>query len=115
MKYKIKKGLIFEKKGSKITIFDPEKFLLYELNETSSFIFSKLGQGFKKKQITIDLAAKYEIKKDKIENDIDQSIKFFIKKGFLTSGTRANTTTSVTAQTGQKKALDLIRVRKRIP
>ncbi|MFA5770292.1 MAG: PqqD family protein [Patescibacteria group bacterium] len=69
MQYKIKRGLIFEKKGSKITIFDPEKSILYQFNETASFIFSKLKLGWQKEKIINVLIDKYNNEEISIKND----------------------------------------------
>lgn len=84
MKYKIKKGLIFEKKGKKIIIFDSNSSTLMELNETASFIFEKIKRRtdteiiiklmvkkywLPNKQALIDLGALLKkLKKEKIIN-----------------------------------------------
>ena len=59
MKYKIKKNLIFEKKTKKITIFDSEKSIIYELNEIGSLILKKIKNGKTTEEISNILEKKF--------------------------------------------------------
>ena len=45
MKYTVVKGLIKSRDKGKLTLVDSDKYLLYSLNETSSLILDKVGQG----------------------------------------------------------------------
>lgn len=70
MKYKVKKGLIFEKKGKKIVIFDSEKSEIYELNEIGSLILKEIKNKKSTEKILDFLIKNYKVKKTKVINDI---------------------------------------------
>lgn len=75
MKYKIQKGLIIQKIGGKITIFDSEKSKLYSFNQTASYIFSKIKTGISKERIIANLRKKYNISEKKAILDVEEYMK----------------------------------------
>lgn len=83
MKYKIKKDLILDKKGSKVTIFDPDRSILIELNEVASFIFYKIKKGLDEREIFNALKKIYHIKKSVLFGDISNSIMIFKKNKII--------------------------------
>lgn len=74
MKYKINKGFIVQRLDDRTVIFDGEKSLLYTFNESSTFIFSKLKVGWDKNKIIGALLKKYNVKKDRLEEDFEELI-----------------------------------------
>ncbi|MFA6081291.1 MAG: PqqD family protein [Patescibacteria group bacterium] len=80
MKYKIKKGLIYEKKGKKITIFDPDKSTIIELNETACYIFEKLKKRIMVNKIITLMVEKYNLTIKKGENDVKNLILKLLKE-----------------------------------
>lgn len=83
MKYKIKKGLIYEKKGKKITIFDPDKSTLMELNETAYYIFEKLKKGITVDKIIALMIEKYNLTIKKSTNDVKNLTSKLLKEGVI--------------------------------
>lgn len=83
MGYKIKKSLILEKKGQKITIFDPDRSTLLELNETASFIFKKITKGVTEEKILNLLMKHYKIEKNIAKKDLTKTINKFKKKNII--------------------------------
>ena len=75
MKYKIKKNLIFEKKTKKITIFDSEKSIIYELNEIGSLILKKIKNGKTTEEISNILEKKFKVNKTEVFSDVINFIK----------------------------------------
>ena len=74
MKYKINKGFVAEKIEGKTIIFDEDKSVLYTFNETASYIFKKIKEGKKEKQIIRLLVNRYQIKEDKAKKDVGNLI-----------------------------------------
>jgi hypothetical protein len=83
MKYKIKKGLISQNLGKKITIFDGENSLLYTFNETAAFIFTQIKRGLTKESVISNLSLKYKITLEKARRDTEDLLKELIKKGVI--------------------------------
>lgn len=83
MQYKIKKGLIFEKKGKKIAIFDPEKSTIYELNETAAIIFNKLKLREGEVDIKKHLLNKFKVNEKIIDEQMAKIIKDLLRKKIL--------------------------------
>lgn len=83
MKYKIKKGLIFEKKGKKTIIFDPEKSEIYEFNEIGSLILKEIKNKKPTEKIINILIKNYKAKKNNIINDTVLFIKKLTKMKFI--------------------------------
>jgi hypothetical protein len=75
MKYKIKKGLIYERKGKKITIFDPDKSTIMELNETAIFILNQIKKNLDIKKIINILAKEYDMKETELYKDVNIFLK----------------------------------------
>lgn len=85
MKYKIKKGLIFEKKGKKITIFDPEKLNMYYFNETAALILNCLKKKKDKDEIIKLFKNRYRVVKTDLLKDINDTIKQLKKEKLIVS------------------------------
>lgn len=83
MKYKVVKGLISQKMGDTLTIFDGERSVLYTLNETASFIFKKIKSGQNEQDIVRQLVKKYKIKPDKAKKDAKKFVEDLKKKGIV--------------------------------
>lgn len=82
-KLKFRKGFISQKTGSKITIFEGEKSLLYTLNNSASLIFENLKKGKDKDKIITLMLKKYDIDVKEARKDYDDFIANLKKKGFI--------------------------------
>ncbi len=69
-KYKLKKGLITEKFEGKIVIFDSEKSVLYNFNETASYIFKMIKKGYTLEKILNLILKKYNVKIEIAKKDL---------------------------------------------
>lgn len=83
-KFKLKKGFIVKKIGYKITIYDGNKSVLYTLNTTGSYIFSKLKLGWNQTKIISSLIKKYYIHKESAQKDLNALIKDLLAKKIIT-------------------------------
>ncbi len=86
--YKINKGIISEKTGKKMTIFDGEESILYLFNETARFIFEKIKKGMDKKTIIDLLVNKYKVSKKTAEKDVEKIISELLKNKIISSLTK---------------------------
>jgi len=84
-RFKIHKGFITQKMGSKLIIFDAEKSVLYTLNETAAYIFSKLKLGWEEKKIVESMAKRYKIEEKKAEKDVGELLTDLEKKKIISS------------------------------
>ena len=80
---KINKGIIVQKDGRGLTIFDGEKSTLYTLNETASFIFSRLKKTASVDQIAKIISKKYGIALDKAQEDCLEFLKELASKKII--------------------------------
>lgn len=83
LKYKINKGFITQKVGNSLTIFDPEKSVLFTLNETGAFIFSCLKKGLSRDEIINLVIKKYNIETSQAEQDYQEFTARILKNGIL--------------------------------
>ena len=84
-KYKIKKGFIVQKLNNKITIFDSEKSVLYNFNETASFIFDKLKKQWDKKKIIGKLNQLYGVDNKTAGDDLNNLIRDLLSKKIIST------------------------------
>ncbi|MCS7093528.1 MAG: PqqD family protein [Patescibacteria group bacterium] len=77
------KGLIIQKLDKKIIIFDSDNSTLFTLNETASLIFDKLKKKCPKEKIIDYLLKKYQVRKERIERDIDEFIEELKKRKII--------------------------------
>jgi len=81
--YTISHHIIVEEIEGKIVLFDPEKLLFYNLNETASYIFNQ----FKKKKSPIEIvqltAKEFDADPKRIEDDIKKITKDLETKGII--------------------------------
>lgn len=84
MKYKIKKGLIFEKKGNKITIFDSETSSMFNFNETASLILNEIKKNKDKSEIANLLKKDYKITGVNLLKDVNNLIRQLRKATLVT-------------------------------
>lgn len=82
-KFKIDQGIIAQKTGGKITIFDGEKSILYSFNDSASFIFNKIKMGKNKEIIIASMIKKYKIDKDTAQNDLEEFINDLKKRKII--------------------------------
>ena len=82
-KIKIKKGLISQKIGNKLKIFDGEESILYTLNASASFIFEKLKAGTRREKLIEQLVKKYAISVKRAEKDSDSLIGLLAGKNII--------------------------------
>lgn len=80
---KINKGVIIQKIGKKVTIFDGEKSALYTLNETATFLFLRIKDNVKSEKIIEDLAQKYKISVGVAKKDVEEFIESLKKKKII--------------------------------
>ena len=81
--YQIQKGLIIQKIDKETVIFDAEESVLYTLNETASEIFRLLKKGLKEEEIVERIVKKYEVRKERVENDVRELFKELEKRKIL--------------------------------
>lgn len=82
-KYILNKGFIIQKAGKSITIFDPENSLLYTLNATASYIFTKIKSGKEIEEIVSSLARDYDASKEQLEKDLVELLDDLVRKKIL--------------------------------
>ena len=82
-KYRLNKGFITQKVGSKTTVFSGEDSILYTFNNTASFIFNGLKLGWEKSKIIQGLVEKYGVKRTTAASDIEDFIKQLKTKKIL--------------------------------
>ncbi len=80
---KVKKGIVTQKNGAKITIFDGEHSAFYKFNETASLIFEKLKKGLSRQEILDMMVNKYDIARKTAEKDFDQLVKEMKLRGII--------------------------------
>ena len=73
-KIKLKKGLISQKIGNTINIFDGEKSTIYSFNQTATFIVERIKQGLSKENIISLVSKKYSVQKNLAEKDFNEFI-----------------------------------------
>jgi hypothetical protein len=81
--YQIQKGLIIQKIDKETVIFDAEESVLYTLNETASEIFRLLKKGLKQEEIVEKIVKKYDVRKERVQNDVKELIKELKKKKII--------------------------------
>lgn len=82
--YNLNKGYIIKKIEENITIFDAEQSLLYTLNKTGSYIFTKIKLGWNKDKIINALVKNYNIKKSNAQDDLNALINDLLTKKIVT-------------------------------
>lgn len=73
-RFRINKGLITQKIGKKLTIFDGNESALYSFNESGSYIFNKIKQGWQKEKIIAEVSKKYDINEQLVRKDVEMFI-----------------------------------------
>jgi len=81
--YQVKKGLISQKIGTKIKIFDGESSLLYSFNDSASLIFENLKKGLAKETSIEEIVKKYKIDKNQASADYDELINELKKRKII--------------------------------
>ena len=95
-KYLINKNFIYQNKKNNVLVFDSEKSLIFDLNETASIIFKKLKLGWEIRKIKEFLLSKFKVSNKLIENQITKTIKELLKNNILTKNASITTITSRT-------------------
>lgn len=80
MKIKIQKGLINQRAGDKLIIFDTDKSVLYTLNKTAKFIFERLSRGVSEDAVAQQLSTEYDVTLNQAKKDVRQFIDALIEK-----------------------------------
>jgi hypothetical protein len=70
IKPKLAKGLIVQKMSQETVIFDSERAILFTLNETAGYLFSKLRLGWEKKKIIEAVSRRYQISEKRATIDL---------------------------------------------
>lgn len=73
-----------QKLGKKGVVFDPDKSIIYTLNETALYIFNYLKRGLSKEEVLEKLIRKYEVEKSSAENDLSHVIKMLLNSKIIT-------------------------------
>lgn len=84
-KFIIQKGFIFQKTNKGISIFDSEESMLFNLNETASYIFQKLKSGWTETKITEAMIKRYKIRKEASHKDVKEFISDLKKHKIISS------------------------------
>ncbi|HVZ11822.1 MAG TPA: PqqD family protein [Patescibacteria group bacterium] len=82
-KHKIKKGIISDKLGQKLKIFDSEKSVFHTFNDTATFIFNQLKHGQEEHEILKNLVEKYKISEKEAHSDLSEFLKDLKSKGII--------------------------------
>lgn len=83
MKYKINKGFIVEEEDGNTVIYDSSNSVLYTFNSTASYIFKRLKQGKKQKEIVNLMVKQYKITEKKATEDFDDLISKLLKNKII--------------------------------
>jgi hypothetical protein len=83
--YKINKGIVFVKKDTEISLFDPDESLLFTLNETGAFIFRQLKTNPSMETLVLKVTQTYHISPQKAKKDIEELIEKLHKYHIITS------------------------------
>jgi hypothetical protein len=83
--YKLNKGFIVQKMGKETVIFDPDRSVLYTLNETASFVFSRLKKGLDQTAIVSALTKTFAVTPEHALKDVVTLLRDFKKKRILKS------------------------------
>ena len=83
MKFKINKGFIVEEEDGNAVIYDSGNSVLYTFNSTASYIFKRLKQGKKKKEIVDLMIKQYKITEKKANEDFDELISRLLKNKII--------------------------------
>lgn len=75
-------SIVWRRIGETIFIVDTKKNILYELNETASFIFEKVLEGKREDEIVSEMESIYEVDKEELEADVKDLINEFYQEGF---------------------------------
>jgi len=75
-----KSNIIFKEIGGETIFLNRKNKKLYELNETASFIWSKVNKKVPIKKIIKNLSSKYNIEEKKAKKDVSEFIKDCLSK-----------------------------------
>lgn len=76
----MRKGLINQRAGNSLIIFDTDKSILYTFNKTAKFIFERLKKGMAADLIAKQLTNEFDISSSQAKKDIDRLTSTLIKK-----------------------------------
>lgn len=80
---KISKDIVWRKIEGNIFIINPQRNMLYELNETASFIFESLSKGRKVEEICRKISSEYDVSLNDCEKDCKEIIDEMIREGLI--------------------------------
>ncbi len=81
--YKINTGYIVQELEGSLTIFDPEQSILFNLNETASYIFNKLKKGKAVTEIVSALTKQYDASQKHLLADVDEILQTMLKNKII--------------------------------
>lgn len=80
---KLAKGLIIQKMSQETVIFDSERGILFTLNETAGYMFTKLKTKTPLIEIVKAVCKRYNITETKAKKDLDLMLKHLQRKKIL--------------------------------
>lgn len=83
MLIKINKGIIDQKIGKIVVIYDPERSALYTFNEIASLIFLSLKRKLSKEKIIKKIASDYKVSLQIATEDYDKFLTKLLKKKII--------------------------------
>lgn len=86
VRHVLNSGFIVQKLAGKTVIYSGETSCLYEFNETASFIFAKLKNGWDTGRIVASLAKRYSIPPARAAEDVESLVSDLVRKKILSSG-----------------------------
>lgn len=83
MKSVLKKGLILQRLGKKLVVYDNETSILHEFNETGFFILSELEKEKGMNEIAAKITRKFEVSMKEAKMDTSDFLNILKKKSLL--------------------------------
>lgn len=74
--------IVWRKINNIIFLINTEKNMLYELNDTASFVFEKLLSGVDEKEIIKEMSLVYDVDAEQLKSDVMNIVKEFYLEGF---------------------------------
>ena len=81
--YKVNDKFIIQRSDNNLSIFNPEKSYLFSLNQTASYIFTKIQKHEKVNDIIRSLAKQYAISIPEAEKSVKECIDYLISEKII--------------------------------
>ncbi len=82
-KYKLRNGLVVDKIGKKLKIFDGEASVFHTFNNTATFILNQINNGIEESEIVISIEKNYKISSEIAQKDFNDLVNQLKLKGII--------------------------------